>query len=447
MRVCVVGTGYVGLVVGSGLAHTGNDVLCVDVDEEKIAALSRGEVPIHEPGLADLVQENLADARLRFSTDVGAGVRFGDIIFVCVGTPPLPDGRADLGTLWSAAEVIGREMNWFKMIVIKSTVPVGTAVRVRDIIAQHARHRFEVIANPEFLKEGDAVNDFMKPDRIVIGTDSEHAREVLTELYAPFQHTSDRIILMDTTSAELTKYAANAFLATKISFMNEMAILADRVGADITAVRKALGADARIGAKFLFPGVGYGGSCFPKDVRALMHTAQDAGCELRIAHAVDEVNRAQPQVLLDKVAAHFGDGLEGVRVAVWGLAFKPNTDDTREAPALRIIDWLLERGAVVAVCDPVATAAGEAHYAGRVSFHHSPYDAATDAEAVILVTEWHQFRMVDLGRLREVMRTPTIFDGRNIYSPERLARMGFALYGIGRPTAWPDQAVPAAAST
>jgi len=437
MRVCVVGTGYVGLVLGSGLAHSGNDVLCVDTDDDKIAALGRGEVPIHEPGLNELVAEGLADGRLRFGTDLAEGVRFGDIVFICVGTPPLPDGRADLSAVWAVGEVIGREMNWFKMIVTKSTVPVGTAARLREIIAQYARHRFEVISNPEFLKEGNAVNDFLKPDRIVIGTDSEHAQEVLTELYAPFQLTSDRMIFMDTVSAELTKYAANAFLATKISFVNEMAILADRLGADVAAVRRALGADARIGPKFLFPGVGYGGSCFPKDVRALLHTAEEVGYELRIVRAADEVNCAQPEFLLNQVSAHFEHSLQGVPVAVWGLAFKPNTDDIREAPALRIMDWLLEQGAVVSACDPVANEPTAARYGDRVAFHHSPYEAATGARAVILVTEWHQFRTVDFTRLHDLMAEAAIFDGRNIYFPERLARSGFTVYSIGRPVARP----------
>jgi UDPglucose 6-dehydrogenase len=438
MQIAVVGTGYVGLVVGACLAETGNDVVCCDIDENKIERLRRAEIPIYEPGLEPLVERNLKEGRLSFTTDVAAAVRDGDVIFIAVGTPPGEDGSADLQHVLAVAETIGRNMpadGDEKIVITKSTVPVGTADRVRAAIAARTSHPFAVVSNPEFLKEGDAVNDFMKPDRVIIGTDDARAAETLRHLYAPFVRTNDRVQVMDARSAELTKYAANALLATRISFMNELANLAERVGADIEKVRKGIGSDPRIGPKFLFPGAGFGGSCFPKDLRALIRTAEEAEQPLEIVQAVDRVNHRQKGVLAAKIERHFGgpEALAGRRVAVWGLAFKPQTDDVREAPALALIDRLLDLGCSVCAHDPVAIENVRARYGEKIDLCHRMYDALEGSEALALVTEWHDFRRPDFERIRDLMRAPVVFDGRNIWDPAELRGLGFTYYGIGRP--------------
>ena len=431
MRLAVVGTGYVGLVAGAGFADFGNDVVCADVQEDKIARLLKGEIPIYEPGLDVLVRNNVEKGRLRFSSSVPEAVAGAEIVFIAVGTPQAEDGRADLTAVLNVADEIGGAITDFTVIVTKSTVPVGTADRIRQIVAKRARHEFSVVSNPEFLKEGDAVSDFMKPDRVIVGADDERARDRMRRLYAPVVRTNDRLQFMDARSAELTKYAANAFLATRISFMNELANLAEKVGADIEKVRRGLGSDPRIGPKFLFPGVGFGGSCFPKDIKALQHTAREAGAPLGIVEAVDRANLRQKTVLVDKLLRHFGD-LAGKHVAIWGIAFKPATDDIREAPSLVVIDRLLESGATVAAHDPVAMDSARARYGERVTFCADMYAAARGADALVLVTEWHDFRRPDFSRLKSLMRQPVLFDGRNVWDPAELKALDFVYYGIGR---------------
>jgi UDPglucose 6-dehydrogenase len=433
MRVAVVGTGYVGLVVGAGLAEVGNDVICADIDEDKIARLKRGEIPIYEPGLDQLVARNLADGRLSFSTDVSHAVRESEIIFIAVGTPPGENGSADLQHVLTVAETIGRSMNGEKVVVTKSTVPVGTAARVRAVIREHSDHAVHVCSNPEFLKEGAAVDDFMKPDRVVVGVDSEYARRMLDELFAPFVRTGNPVLFMDVPSAEITKYAANAMLATRISFMNMVARLCDAVGADVNLVRQGVGSDERIGPSFLFAGCGYGGSCFPKDVKALIRTLRDADIDAGILEAVEAVNHRQKQFLLEQVDAVFPGGLAGRRIAVWGLSFKPETDDMREAPSLVIIDGLLERGAEVVAHDPVAEAAARDIFGDRVAFAETNYDALNDADALVVITEWKQYRVPDFQRMRSLMNQPIILDGRNLFAPEKLKELGFDYYSVGRP--------------
>jgi UDPglucose 6-dehydrogenase len=433
MRVAVVGTGYVGLVVGAGLAETGNDVICADIDAEKIERLTRGEIPIFEPGLDRLVERNLADGRLSFTTDVPAAVRASGIIFIAVGTPPGEDGSADLQHVLGVAAVIGESMNGEKVVVTKSTVPVGTAARVRAVIRERTDHPVHVCSNPEFLKEGAAVDDFMKPDRVVVGVDSEYARRMLDELYAPFVRTGNPVLFMDVPSAEITKYAANAILATRISFMNAIARLCDAVGADISMVRKGVGSDARIGSSFLFAGCGYGGSCFPKDVKALTQTMQAYGIDAGILESVERVNEAQKQLLLQHVDARFPDGLADHSVGIWGLSFKPETDDMREAPSIVIVEGLLARGATVVVHDPEAITAARAVFGDRVRYAETNYDAIEGADALVIVTEWKQYRVPDFRRIREVMRQPVIVDGRNLYSPDRMRELGFEYMSVGRP--------------
>jgi UDPglucose 6-dehydrogenase len=435
MRVGVIGTGYVGLVVGAGLAETGNDVICADIAEDKIERLKRGEIPIFEPGLDTLVERNLADGRLRFSTDVAAAVRESEIIFVAVGTPPGEDGSADLQHVLQVAETIGRSMNGEKVVVTKSTVPVGTAARVRAVIREHTDHAVHVCSNPEFLKEGAAVDDFMKPDRVVVGVDSEYARRLLGELYAPFVRTGNPVLFMDVPSAEITKYAANAMLATRISFMNMIARLCDSVGADVGMVRQGVGSDERIGSSFLFAGCGYGGSCFPKDVKALIRTLRDSGIDAGILESVEAVNERQKHILLDMVDRHFPGGLAGHRIAVWGLSFKPDTDDMREAPSLVVVEGLLQRGAEVVAHDPVAAAAARSVFGDRIRYADTNYDALAGTDALIVITEWKQYRVPDFPRMRELMNQPLILDGRNVYSPERLREFGFGYESIGRPAA------------
>ena len=435
----MIGAGYVGLVTGTCFAEVGNDVLCVDVDPRKIAVLNDGGVPIHEPGLAELVKRNIDAGRLRFTTDVAAGVEHGMLQFIAVGTPPDEDGSADMQYVIAAAREIGRRMSGWKVVVDKSTVPVGTADRVRETIAAEldargAGHEFAVVSNPEFLKEGAAVEDFMRPDRIVIGAGDERAIAAMRAIYAPFQRNRERLMVMDVRSAELTKYAANAMLATRISFMNELANLAERLGADIEMVRQGIGSDPRIGWHFLYPGAGYGGSCFPKDVKALQYTANQFGHPLKLLHAVEEVNEAQKRVLVDKIVARLGEDLAGRRFALWGLAFKPDTDDMREAPSRVIIDALHARGAQVAAYDPVAMDEARRLYPQTAGFTlaASPLAALDGADGLIVVTEWKEFRSPDFERMKRELRTPLVFDGRNLYDPHEVRAAGLEYFGIGR---------------
>ncbi len=439
MKITMIGTGYVGLVTGTCLAEVGNDVLCLDVDARKIEMLKGGGVPIHEPGLEPMIHRNVAAGRLHFTTDIDAAVGHGNVQFIAVGTPPDEDGSADMQYVLQAARNIGRRMTQWTLVVDKSTVPVGTAEHVREAIAQELEARgvdipYAVASNPEFLKEGAAVEDFMKPDRVVIGADNERAISILRNIYAPFQRNRERLLVMDLRSAELTKYAANAMLATRISFMNELANLADRLGADIEAVRQGIGSDPRIGYHFLYPGAGYGGSCFPKDVKALQFTAQRHGLPLRILEAVEAVNETQKEVLVEKIVAHFGADLAGRRFALWGLAFKPNTDDMREAPSRVIIDALVRRGASVCAYDPVAM--DEARRvlgdAPGISFAANPLAACEGADALVVVTEWKEFRSPDFDTLRRHLKQPVIFDGRNLYEPEVVRAAGFEYRAIGR---------------
>ncbi|HMO46195.1 MAG TPA: UDP-glucose/GDP-mannose dehydrogenase family protein [Rubrivivax sp.] len=439
MKVTVVGTGYVGLVSGACLAEMGNDVLCLDVDAAKIATLNGGGMPIHEPGLDRVVARNVAAGRLDFTTDVARAVAHGVLQFIAVGTPPDEDGSADLQYVLAAARNIGRHMDDYKVVVDKSTVPVGTADQVRAAIAETLAARgakldFSVVSNPEFLKEGAAVDDFMRPDRIIVGADDERAVQLMRELYAPFQRSHDKLVVMDLRSAELTKYAANAMLATRISFMNELALLAERVGADIEQVRLGIGSDPRIGFGFLYAGCGYGGSCFPKDVKALIHTADEAGRGLQVLRAVESANDAQKRVLIEKITRRFGDDLSGRRFALWGLAFKPNTDDMREAPSRVIIDELLARGAAVCAYDPVAMTEAKRVLGERprLAFADSAAAALQDADALVIVTEWKEFRSPDFERIRTSLRQPVIFDGRNMFAPAMVEANGIEYHAIGR---------------
>ncbi len=435
MNVAVVGTGYVGLVAGACLAETGNDVVGADLDAAKIEALRHNRLPIYEPGLEPLVTRNQRDGRLQFTTDVGAAIERSDVIFIAVGTPPDEDGSADLTHVLDVATTIGRHMNRPKLVVTKSTVPVGTAQKVRAAIAAQTKTAFQVCANPEFLKEGAAVEDFMKPDRVIVGVDSQEAAQVIGELYAPFVRTGNPIIFMDLASAEMTKYAANAMLATRISFMNQIARLCDAVGADVTLVRKGIGSDRRIGPAFLFPGPGYGGSCFPKDVKALIRTAQDCGVSLDVLDAVETANERQKRVLYEKLARHFGGKLRNVTVGVWGLAFKAETDDVRESPALVLVEQLLEAGARVRAHDPAAMDTARRELGDRVTYASTAYEALEGAAALVIATEWLEYRNPDFGRIKQALSRPLIVDGRNLYDPQRLARLGFVYESIGRPVA------------
>jgi UDPglucose 6-dehydrogenase len=433
MKVAVVGTGYVGLVAGAGFAETGNEVICADIDADKIARLNRGEIPIYEPGLEDLVERSLSDGRLSFSTDVADAVRRSSVIFIAVGTPPGEDGSADLQHVLAVAETIGRSMEDEKVVVTKSTVPVGTAARVRAAIEAHTQHRVHVCSNPEFLKEGAAVEDFMKPDRVVIGVDSDYAKQVLGDLYAPFLRTGKPALFMDVPSAEITKYAANAMLATRISFMNMIARLCDAVGADVNLVRQGVGSDERIGNSFLFAGCGYGGSCFPKDVKALLRTMDEKGIDNGILRAVDGLNEDQKHVVLEISDRELGSDLKGRTIGVWGLSFKPDTDDMREAPSIVIIEGLLARGAAVQVHDPVAIEVAQSVFGDRVTYFEHNYDALEGADALVIVTEWRQYRVPDFDRVRSLLGTPTIIDGRNLFEPGRMMALGFNYFSIGRP--------------
>lgn len=433
MKIAVVGTGYVGLVLGACLAENGNAVICVDKDQSKIDMLEAGHMPIYEPGLEEMVRRNDHEERLSFTTDLAGAVRASTIVFIAVGTPQGEDGAADLQHVIEVARDIGRAMNKYTVIVDKSTVPVGTAKRVREAIAKETTHPFAVVSNPEFLKQGAAVEDSMKPDRVVIGVDKgdERAGEMMQELYAAFTRTGAPIMVMDTASAELCKYAANAILATRISFMNEVANVCELVGADVDQVRRAMGADRRIGTSFLFPGVGYGGSCFPKDVKALARSAQDRGYDFKILRAVEDVNQTQKERLVEKMEHHFAQ-LSGKTIALWGLAFKPRTDDMREAPAIAIIDRLLERGAKVRAYDPAAAPVARRIFDGRIALCERSYDALAGADALAIVTEWNEFREPDFEKMRSLLKSPVVFDGRNIYSPEHMRALGFTYFSIGR---------------
>lgn len=432
MKLCVIGTGYVGLVAGTCFAESGNEVVCVDIDRHKIAELNAGHVPIYEPGLAELMQRNAADRRLRFSTDLAEAVRDSLVCFIAVGTPPDSDGSADVRMVVEVARGIASAMPGYRIVVLKSTVPVGTAHEVQQTMVAVTEHPFDIISNPEFLKEGAAVEDFMKPDRVVLGGADERALSVLQELYAPFVRTDNPIVVMDNHSAEMTKYAANAFLATRISFINEIAQLCEKIGADVAEVRRGIGADRRIGHAFLFPGVGYGGSCFPKDVRAVIRTAEIHGVDFSLLRAVETVNARQKRLLVEKVQQTFGADLSGRKLAIWGLAFKPRTDDMRAAPSVVIIEALLAAGASLAVHDPEALDRARQLFGPRVSYHRGNYEALDGVDALLIVTEWNEFRRPDFARMRSVMKTPVIFDGRNLYEPRMMDQEGFRYYSVGR---------------
>jgi UDPglucose 6-dehydrogenase len=432
MRIAVVGTGYVGLVAGTCFAESGNTVTCIDIDAEKIRRLHDGIVPIYEPGLEELLKRNVHDGRLRFTTDYAEAIPRAQAVFIAVGTPPGENGSADLKYVLQAAETVARHMTGYLVVVDKSTVPVGTARKVQAAMKKHTRHEFDVVSNPEFLKEGAAIDDFLKPDRVVIGADSKRASELMDELYGPFVRTGNPVIHMDVESAELTKYAANAMLATRISFMNEIANICSRVGANVDLVRKGIGSDQRIGSRFLFAGLGYGGSCFPKDVKAIVKTAEDLGYDFRILRAVEDVNESQKGLLSDMVCKHYGESLKGKRFAVWGLSFKPNTDDMREAPSVVVIRRLLAAGATVSAHDPEAVLECRKHHLGdTIEYAETPMEALKGAYGLILVTEWNEFRRPDFERAKELMREPVIFDGRNIYNRRTLEQLGFTYYGIG----------------
>jgi UDPglucose 6-dehydrogenase len=439
MRVSIFGSGYVGLVTGACLADAGNHVLCVDISAQRIARLNQGEVPIHEPGLEDVIHRNVQAGRLEFTTDARKAIEHGLFLLIAVGTPPDEDGSADLSHVLTVARTIGENLNRYAIVITKSTVPVGTADKVKAevakaLAARNATVEYDVVSNPEFLKEGAAIADFMKPDRVVVGTDNPRAAELMRALYEPFTRNHERLIVMDVRSSELTKYAANAMLATKISFMNELANIAERVGADIERVRSGIGSDPRIGYAFIYPGVGYGGSCFPKDVTALARSAKDVGYQTRVLDAVEAVNADQKGFIARKMLKHFGGELRGKTFALWGLAFKPNTDDMREAPSLTVIDALLAAGARVQAYDPVAIAEAQRLLAGRqgVTFAHDAMAALQGADALAIVTEWQEFRSPDFDAIRAALREPVIFDGRNLYNPELMKRLGFEYYGVGR---------------
>ncbi|MBP7281522.1 MAG: UDP-glucose/GDP-mannose dehydrogenase family protein [Leptospiraceae bacterium] len=432
MKVCVIGSGYVGLVAGACFAEYGNDIICVDIDEKKINNLKNGIIPIYEPGLSEMVSHNVRRKRLEFTTSLKEGVEKSDIIFIAVGTPTGAEGEADLSMVLSVAKEIGKTMNGYKIIVDKSTVPVGTAEKVRAAVSAETTHPFDVVSNPEFLKEGVALEDFMRPERVVIGADSEQAGTTMKELYAPFVLNGNPILLMGTKSAEITKYACNAFLATKISFANEIANLCDKVGANYDDVRYGMGTDSRIGKKFLYAGIGYGGSCFPKDVRALIKTAKDVGSPIRIIEMVEEVNEKQKVKLLAKIEAHYeGESLKGKTFAVWGLAFKPDTDDMREAPSIPILSELYRLGVNLQVYDPEAEETSKYYFDGKVKYASGAYDALDGAEALLLLTEWREFREPDFNRVKKLLTKQVIFDGRNLYKKPQMKRLGFTHYGIG----------------
>ncbi|MBI3724025.1 UDP-glucose/GDP-mannose dehydrogenase family protein [bacterium] len=431
MKIAVIGTGYVGLVTGTCFAESGNDVICVDVDREKIDLLRSGKVPIYEPGLEELIKRNVEEERIKFTTSLDEAVKASLLVFVCVGTPSRADGSPDMKYVLAAAAEIGRAIDGYRVVVMKSTVPVGTADKVRATIRSATDQEFDVVSNPEFLKEGAAIDDFQKPDRVVIGTSDVRCAAIMKELYAPFVRTGKPILVMDNRSAELTKYAANALLASRISFMNEVANLAELVGADVNEVRQGIGSDARIGHAFLFPGIGFGGSCFPKDVDALGHTAREHGYDFKMLTATNDVNRLQKRVLFEKARAHFKSDLVGRKLAIWGLAFKPKTDDMREAPSIELVNALLEAGAKVRAFDPVARESAKKVFGDSIEYGKKQYDVLEGAEALFVVTEWNEFRRPDFERMKKLMARPLIFDGRNVYDPRRTAALGFEYFGMG----------------
>lgn len=432
MKICVIGTGYVGLVVGTCLAEMGNNVICVDNDLRKLAKLEEGIVPIYEPGLEELMKANIAEGRLSFTSDLAMAVQKSLVCFIAVGTPQSEDGSADLHYVEGVAEEIGKAINNYKVIVDKSTVPVGTADRVTEIIKKYTTHDFDVISNPEFLKQGAAVDDFLKPDRVVIGSNSQKATEIMQELYAPFLRTGNPVIIMDVKSAEMTKYAANSFLAVKISYANEIANICEAVGADAEMVRIGMCSDKRIGSQFLFPGLGYGGSCFPKDVKALLKTAVDYNCGHRLLEAADEVNKEQRVIFINKILRKYGADLSGKTFAVWGLTFKPKTNDMRMAPAITIINALLELGAKVKAYDPKGFEQAEMIWGDKIVYAANSYDAVKDADCLLLLTEWNEFRRPDFDRIKTLMKSPVVFDGRNLYDPKRMRQRGFEYRCVGK---------------
>lgn len=434
MKLAIIGAGYVGLVTGACLAETGHSVTCADIDAQKIRQLQDGVVPIYEPGLDEIVVRNRKKKRVHFTSDMGAAVREAQIVMIAVGTPTQPDGSADLTAVFAVADIVAANLSGYKIVVNKSTVPVGTADAVRQRIGKMAKGEFDVVSNPEFLKEGDAVNDFLKPDRIIVGVASERAEKLMRELYAPFVRTGHPILVMDIRSAEVTKYAANGFLATKITFMNEMANLCELVGADITSIRLGIGSDKRIGEQFLFPGVGYGGSCFPKDVKAIIKTAQDYKAPLRILEAVDEANAAQRLKIVEKVLEHYGENLKGKIFAIWGLAFKARTDDMREAASVYTIKSLSARGAKIQAYDPKALEEARKILGNHIAYFDDDYEALAGADALLILTEWAEFREPDFEQVKQRLKEPVIFDGRNLYEPERMRDLGFTYYSIGRAT-------------
>lgn len=432
MKIAVIGTGYVGLVSGTCFAETGNDVICVDIDQRKVEKLNSGEITIYEPGLEVLFKRNQKEGRLTFTTDLEFALKNSLVIFLALPTPPGEDGSADLSYVLRVADQIGKTITGYRVIVDKSTVPVGTADKVKAAISANYSGEFDVVSNPEFLREGVAVEDFMKPDRVVIGAESQKAMDIMSELYGPYVRQGNPVLFMDPRSAELTKYAANSFLATKISFMNEVSRLCELLGADVDMVRKGIGSDERIGKRFLFPGIGYGGSCFPKDVKALIHSSAEVGYDFRILNAVEDVNAAQKKVITQKVKKHYGESLKGKTAAIWGLAFKPNTDDIREAPALEIIDELLASGVSVKCFDPEAMANVKAIFGDKITFCQNIYETAEGADFLIVATEWPEFRSPDMNKLTTLLREKVIFDGRNVFDTEVMARNGFTYYSIGR---------------
>jgi len=432
MNIAVIGTGYVGLVAGSCFAESGNDVSCVDNDAAKIENLNKGIIPIYEPGLPEIIERNVREERLTFTTDFEAAVKKSFVIFIAVGTPPLPSGAADLRAIFDVAASIGRMMDRYKVIVVKSTVPVGTNEKIRDILKKETTHPFDLLSNPEFLKQGAAVEDFMKPDRVIVGADDVRPAEILRDLYAPFVRTGSPVLIVDTRTAEMLKYAANAFLAARISFMNEIANLCERVGANVDMIRKGLASDSRIGSAFLFPGVGYGGSCFPKDIRALIDTGRQVQYEMQILGAVDTVNRTQPLHFVEKIRTHFKGDVRDKRLGVWGLSFKPRTNDMRDAPAITIIENLLSDGATIVAYDPEAVDEAKKIFGTRIQLASSNYGCAEGADALLIVTEWQAFRNPNFERMKAMMRHPVIFDGRNIYDPAHLRQLGFTYYSVGR---------------
>jgi UDPglucose 6-dehydrogenase len=435
VNISVIGTGYVGLVVGACLAETGNNVRCADIDEGKIARLGRGEIPIYEPGLDPIVARNLREQRLSFTTDLAQAIAFSEVIFIAVGTPPGEDGSADLKHVLEVATLVGRHMARETVVVTKSTVPVGSAAKVAKAVAGEAKFPFHICSNPEFLKEGDAVKDFMRPDRVILGLESSHARRVMSELYAPFVRTGKPVLLMDIASAEMTKYAANGMLATRISFMNEIANLCDKVGANVDFVRRGIGSDSRIGPSFLFPGPGYGGSCFPKDVKALVSMGKDCGVPLDVLKAVESANERQKRLLLEKLRAALGKDLSGKRVAVWGLAFKAGTDDMRESPALTLVDAVLAAGASVCAHDPAAIDQARGLLGNRIDYAETNYEALQGADALVVVTDWNEYRNPDFDRVKRTLKQPVIVDGRNLYDVEKMRDLGVRYHSIGRPSA------------